>query len=283
MVRYQGRYYFRGGISTRGGSSARRRWGASLTSGKPTTAICTAPGPSGVTTTGSGCPSTRTTPTRRCWPGRAPHRGRWLGTDTLGRDLFARLAYGYRFSLTFALVVTLLTYALGIASGALLGYFGGRLDLYGLRLVEIWAAIPFLYTILILSASLRPGFYLLALLLAAFEWVGSPCPMHGEVLREKGRDYVAAAVAIGERDLPILFRHILPQLPDLGHHLRPVQRRRQHHGGIVQLDYLGFGVPPPTPSWGELLKQGRQHPRLAPDPVPAAGADPDLAARRVRR
>lgn len=192
--------------------------------------------------------------------GRPPHppsREHWLGTDNRGRDIFARLAYGFRISMNFALVVTGMSYLVGVVAGAGLGYFGGRLDIYGQRLIEIWSSVPFLYTVIILSSIFRPNFYLLAGLLMLFGWMGISFYVRGEFYREKAKDYVAAARAIGESDLSIMLRYILPNA------LTPVVSLAPFSivasiVSLVALDYLGFGLPAPTPSWGELLHQGRE-------------------------
>jgi microcin C transport system permease protein len=190
--------------------------------------------------------------------GEPPHppTGRhWLGTDDRGRDVFARLAYGFRISITFALAVVALSYAIGITVGAVFGFFGGKTDIIGQRMVEIWAALPFLYTMIIVSSILRPNVALLAILLALFGWVGLSFYVRGEFYREKAKDYVAAAIAQGESDRSVMFRHILPNA------LTPVISFAPFAmvadiTALVSLDFLGFGLPAPTPSWGELMGQG---------------------------
>jgi microcin C transport system permease protein len=181
-----------------------------------------------------------------------------MGTDNRGRDIFARLAYGFRISMNFALLVTAFSYVIGIATGAILGYYGGRIDMYGQRLIEIWNAVPFLYTVIILSSIIIPNFRMLAYLLTAFAWMGITFYIRGEFLREKAKDYVAAARAIGERDTTIMFRYILPNA------LTPVISFAPFAivgeiSSLAALDFLGFGLPAPTPSWGELLDQGREY------------------------
>lgn len=182
----------------------------------------------------------------------------WLGTDDRGRDIFARLVYGFRISMTFALAVTGLSYVLGTIVGAFLGYYGGWLDIYGQRLVEIWSGIPFLYTVIILSSIFRPNFVMLAVLLTLFHWMRISYYIRGEFFREKSKNYVAAAHAIGEGDGAIMFRHILPNA------LTPIISFAPFSlvgniSSLVALDFLGFGLPPPTPSWGELLHQATQN------------------------
>lgn len=193
--------------------------------------------------------------------GRPPHPPtweHWMGTDDRGRDIFARLAYGFRISINFALFVTFCSYIIGTITGALLGFYGGRIDIYGQRLIEIWGAIPFLYTVIILSSIFMPNFYMLVFLLTAFGWMSISYYIRGEFYREKAKDYVAAARAIGERDSTIMLRYILPNS------LTPIISFAPFAivaeiSSLVALDFLGFGLPAPTPSWGELLGQGRQY------------------------
>ncbi|MDG2305371.1 MAG: ABC transporter permease subunit [Candidatus Binatia bacterium] len=188
-------------------------------------------------------------------PPHAPSLEHWCGTDDRGRDVFARLTYGFRISISFALGVTLLSYLVGMTVGACFGYFGGRVDILGQRFVEIWAALPFLYTIIIISSIIRPNVWLLIALLSAFGWISISFYMRGEFYREKAKDYVAAAIAQGESNFSILFRHILPNS------LTPIISFAPFAivgsiSSLVSLDFLGFGLPPPTPSWGELVGQG---------------------------
>jgi len=194
-------------------------------------------------------------------PGSPPHppsRTHWLGTDDRGRDIFARLVYGFRTSMTFALLVTALSYSMGVGVGACLGYFGGRIDTYGQRLIEIWSGVPFLYTVIILSSIIRPNFAMLAVLLTLFHWMRISYYIRGEFFREKARNYVAAARVMGESHASVMFRQILPNA------LTPVISYAPfavvgNISSLVALDFLGFGVPAPAPSWGELLHQGAQN------------------------
>jgi microcin C transport system permease protein len=178
-----------------------------------------------------------------------------LGTDDRGRDVFARMVYGFRTSVSFALVVTFLCYMIGISIGALLGFYGGKFDIIMQRIVEIWSAMPFLYTVMIFAAIMIPNFWMLVIILVLFKWMGMTYYIRGEFLREKSKDYVAAARAIGCTDGAIIFKHILPNA------LTPVISFAPfavvaNIGALVSLDFLGFGLPAPTPSWGELLGQG---------------------------
>ena len=191
-------------------------------------------------------------------PGQPPHRPSWqhlLGTDDRARDVLARMVYGFRISISFAIVVVFFSYCIGVSIGALLGYFGGKFDLFVQRFVEIWSSLPFLYTIIIISSILKPSFWLLAILLVFFRWMGMTYYIRGEFYREKSRDYVQAAIAMGADDKTVIFRHILPNA------LTPVISFAPFAvvaaiGSLVSLDFLGFGLPPPTPSWGEMMSQG---------------------------
>ena len=206
-------------------------------------------------------------------PGSPPHPPSWqhiFGTDDRARDIFARLAYGFNVSLTFSLLVLAISYAIGITVGAFLGYFGGKLDILGQRLIEIWSSLPFLYTIIIVSSIvvpiyipgrnlvLQPSFWMLILILTVFDWMGITYYVRGEFYREKAKDYVGAAIAMGASDAGIIFRHILPNS------LTPVISFAPflivgNIGALVALDFLGFGLPAPTPSWGELIGQGMEN------------------------
>jgi len=188
-------------------------------------------------------------------PPNKPSSSHWFGTDDRGRDVFVRLAYGFRISLTFALIAMTVAYIIGISIGATLGYFGGKVDLFGQRVIEIWSSIPFLYTVMIISSIIRPNFFLLVFLICIFGWMGMTYFIRGEFYREKAKDYVHAALAMGASDRKIVFKHILPNA------LTPVIALGPFHivgdiGALVSLDFLGFGLPPPTPSWGELIGQG---------------------------
>jgi microcin C transport system permease protein len=202
-------------------------------------------------------------------PPNPPSREHPFGTDDRGRDVLVRLAYGFNVSLSFAIVVMLMGESIGVAVGAMLGYFGGRLDILGQRVIEIWSSLPFLYTIIIISsiivptyaagrtAILQPSFWLLVLILAAFEWVSITYYIRGEFYREKARDYVGAAIATGVSEPQIIFRHILPNA------LTPVVSFAPfvivaNISSLVALDFLGFGLPAPTASWGELISQGTE-------------------------
>ena len=193
-----------------------------------------------------------------------------FGTDDRGRDVLVRLAYGFNISLTFALLVALVGNLTGIGIGASLGYFGGRVDILGQRGIEIWSSLPFLYVVIIISSVivpiylpgryqlLQPSLWLLVVILAAFDWMGITYYIRGEFYREKAKDYVGAAIATGVSETDIMFRHILPNA------LTPVVSFAPFEivaniSALVALDFLGFGLPAPTPSWGELIGQGTEN------------------------
>ena len=200
-------------------------------------------------------------------PPHAPSTQHAFGTDDRGRDILARLAYGFNLSISFALLVLLFSYAAGITVGSAIGYFGGKLDILGQRGIEIWSSLPFLYTIIIVSSIvvpvyvpgrnqlLQPSFWLLIIILSAFGWMGITYYVRGEFYREKAKDYVGAAIAMGASERAIMFKHILPNA------LTPVVSFAPfaivgNISALVALDFLGFGLPAPTPSWGELIGQG---------------------------
>ena len=203
-------------------------------------------------------------------PPHAPSREHIFGTDDRARDVFARLAYGFNVSLTFALLVLSISYTIGVTLGAMLGYFGGKLDILGVRAIEIWSSLPFLYTIIIVSSIIvpiyipgrnlvaQPSFWMLIAILAIFDWIGITYYARGEFYREKAKDYVGAAISMGVSEPAIIFKHILPNA------LTPVVSFAPfaivaNIESLVALDFLGFGLPAPTPSWGELIAQGTNY------------------------
>ncbi|MBI3929866.1 MAG: ABC transporter permease subunit [Armatimonadetes bacterium] len=209
-------------------------------------------------------------------PGTPPHRSfqpglPLLGTDFEGKDVLSQLLYGFRISLAFALGVAAIGYAIGVMIGGLMGYFGGWLDILTQRVIEVWSSIPFLYTMMIIAAAVAPSFWVLALMLVVLQaWIGITYTVRGEFYRERSRDYVQAARALGLGHLRIMTRHILPNS------LVPVVTFLPfsivgNMTVLVSLDYLGFGLPPGTPSWGALLHQGTEnivnHPQLVFIPV----------------
>ena len=199
----------------------------------------------------------------------------YLGTDTTSRDILARLFYGTRIALIFALAFTAWVYLIGISVGCAMGYFGGIFDLFFQRIIEIWSNIPFLYMVIIVfsvipsSLSIPSRIGILLAVMVLFSWTGMTYNMRTETYKEKARDYVAAARIIGASDTRIVFRHILPNVLATLVTFMPFVVVSAI-GAITALDYLGFGLPPPTPSLGELLKQGTANLRTAPWIVSAA-------------
>ena len=188
-------------------------------------------------------------------PPHPPSGEHWAGTDDRGRDVFARLAYGFNIGLSFSIIVTFFAYFIGVSIGSTLGFFGGKVDFFGLRLIEIWSTLPFLYVIIIISSIIQPNFILLVFILMLFGWIGISYYIRGEFYREKARDYVSAGVSMGAKNRTLIFKHILPNS------LTPVISYAPfaivaNIFSLVSLDFLGFGLPPPTPSWGQLMQQG---------------------------
>ena len=188
-------------------------------------------------------------------PPHAPSWEHWMGTDNRGRDVFARLVYGFRISMLFGLASVVAVYLTGTVVGAILGFYGGYVDIVGQRLVEMMTGLPFLYTLIIISSIVQPKAWMLVGLLALLRWMGISYYIRGEFYREKSKDYVAAAIAQGESNLSIMFRHLLPNSLTPIISFAPFQLIT-YISLLVSLDFLGFGLPPPTPSWGELVKQG---------------------------
>ena len=186
----------------------------------------------------------------------APSRSNWLGTDDRGRDLAARLLYGFRVSMLFALIVSAVSALNGILYGAIQGYFAGWSDIAMERAVEIWSAMPTLYMLIIFSALFSPNLGLLIVLIAAFGWMGLAAYVRAEFLKNRNLDYVRAARALGQKKRVIIFRHILPNALTPVITLIPFEMAGAI-GALTSLDFLGLGVPPDTPSLGELLAQGK--------------------------
>jgi microcin C transport system permease protein len=193
-------------------------------------------------------------------PSRAPSfaEQHYVGTDTIGRDILARLFYGFRVALIVASVFIVGTYFVGIAIGCLMGYFGGWLDLFGQRMIEIWSNLPFLLIVIIVSSVVRPTMPVLVAIFVAFSWMGMTYYMRTAAYREKAREYVAAAQVLGAGPGRIIFHHILPNALSTVVTFIPFTVAAAIEI-LTSLDFLGFGIPPPTPSWGELLRQGTQN------------------------
>jgi len=187
-----------------------------------------------------------------------PSAQNWLGTDANGGDVMARLLYGTRISLLFGLMLTLFSSVIGIVVGALQGYFGGRIDLIGQRLIEVWSGMPALFLLILLSSVIQPGFWWLLLVTVAFGWMSLVSVVRAEFLRTRNFDYIRAAQALGVSDGRIMLRHMLPNAMVATLTFLPFILC----GSITtltSLDFLGFGLPLGSPSLGELLLQGKNN------------------------
>ncbi|MEZ5786387.1 MAG: ABC transporter permease [Xanthobacteraceae bacterium] len=180
----------------------------------------------------------------------------WLGTDDQGRDVVARLIYGFRISVLFGLALTLVSSVIGVAAGAVQGYFGGWTDLLFQRFIEIWTSIPSLYLLLIISSVLVPGFFVLLGILLLFSWVSLVGLVRAEFLRGRNFEYVQAARALGVSNRQIMFRHLLPNAMVATLTFLPFILSSSVMT-LTALDFLGFGLPPGSPSLGEMLSQGK--------------------------
>jgi microcin C transport system permease protein len=180
----------------------------------------------------------------------------WLGTDDGGRDVLARLIYGFRISVLFGLTLTIISSIIGVAAGAVQGYFGGWTDLLFQRFIEIWTSIPSLYLLLIISSVLVPGFFVLLGILLLFSWVSLVGLVRAEFLRGRNFEYIQAARALGVSNAVIIFRHLLPNAMVATMTFLPFILSSSVMT-LTALDFLGFGLPPGSPSLGELLSQGK--------------------------
>lgn len=193
----------------------------------------------------------------------------YLGTDTTSRDILARLFYGTRTALFFAIAFTFAVYSIGIAIGASMGFFGGMFDLLFQRVIEIWSNVPFLYMVIIIFSVIPATFSILTRIgilltvMVLFSWTSMTYYMRTETYKQKSRDYVASARIIGASNTRIIFKHILPNVLATLVTFMPFTVIAAITA-ITALDFLGFGLPPPTPSLGELLKQGTSNLRTAP-------------------
>lgn len=182
----------------------------------------------------------------------------WLGTDDQGRDVLARLIYGFRISILFGLTLTIVSSIIGVAAGSIQGYFGGWVDLTFQRLIEIWTAIPSLYLLLIISSVLVPGFFVLLGILLLFSWVSLVGLVRAEFLRGRNFEYIQAARALGVSNPKIMWRHLLPNAMVATMTFLPFIVSSSVMT-LTALDFLGFGLPPGSPSLGELLSQGKSN------------------------
>lgn len=188
----------------------------------------------------------------------SPDWDNWLGTDDQGRDLFARLIYGFRISVLFGLTLTVFSSVIGVIVGGIQGYFGGKTDLIGQRLIEIWSGLPTLYLLILLASFVEPNFGWLLLIMLAFGWMGLVGVVRAEFLRARNFEYVRAARALGMTDRAVMIRHVLPNAMVATLTYLPFIL----NGAIVSLtalDFLGFGLPPGSASLGELLNQGKNN------------------------
>ncbi|MBU2452072.1 MAG: ABC transporter permease, partial [Proteobacteria bacterium] len=185
-----------------------------------------------------------------------PSTTNWLGTDDRGRDVVARLVYGFRISVLFGLTLTLFSSAIGIMAGAVQGYYGGPVDILGQRFIEIWSSLPTLFLLIILSSVVQPNFWWLLGITLLFGWMSLVGVVRAEFLRGRNFEYVTAAKALGLSDAKIIFRHVLPNAMVASITFMPFIL-----GGsittLTSLDFLGFGLPVGSPSLGELLAQGK--------------------------
>lgn len=187
-----------------------------------------------------------------------PTTENWLGTDDQGRDVMARVIYGFRISVLFGLILTVVSSIIGITAGAFQGYYGGWLDLTLQRIIEIWTSMPSLFILIIFSSMFVPGFWTLLLILLLFSWVQLVDVVRAEFLRTRNFDYVRAAHALGVSNSKIMWRHILPNAMVATLTLMPFILTGSITA-LTSLDFLGLGLPPGSPSLGELLAQGKNN------------------------
>lgn len=187
-----------------------------------------------------------------------PTAANWLGTDDQGRDVLARVIYGFRISVLFALILTLASSVIGVCAGAVQGYYGGRVDLLFQRFIEIWSGLPVLFLLIILASLIKPNFWWLLGIMLLFSWMNLVDVVRAEFLRGRNLEYVRAARALGLSDIRIMYRHVLPNAMVATLTFMPFV----FNGAIVTLtalDFLGFGLPPGSPSLGELVAQGKEN------------------------
>ncbi|MCP4134852.1 MAG: ABC transporter permease subunit [bacterium] len=184
-------------------------------------------------------------------------REHYLGTDKTGRDIVARLVYGFRIAVFFSLILMVFNYTIGVSLGLLMGYRGGWFDLFVQRLIEIWNNIPYLYAIIILASIIDPSFFTLLVIMVFFGWMTMTWYMRTATYKEKEREYVMAAKALGASNSRILFKHILPNTVSIIVTFIPFSIAAGITA-LTALDFLGFGLRPPTPSWGKLLSEASE-------------------------
>ena len=187
-----------------------------------------------------------------------PSKKNWLGTDDQARDVLARLIYGFRISILFGFTLTFFSMILGVSAGAIQGYFGGKIDLFFQRFMEIWSAIPTLYVLIILASIVQPNFWWLLIILLLFSWMGYVGVVRAEFLRARNLDYIRAAKALGVSNMTIMWRHLLPNATVATITFLPFSLSASVTA-LSGLDFLGFGLPPGSASLGEMVNQGRNN------------------------
>ena len=187
-----------------------------------------------------------------------PSQKNWLGTDDQARDVLARLIYGFRISILFGFTLTFFSMIIGVSAGAIQGYFGGKIDLFFQRFMEIWSAIPTLYVLIILASIVQPNFWWLLMILLLVSWMGYVGVVRAEFLRARNLDYVRAAKALGVSNQTIMFRHLLPNATVATITFLPFSLSASVTA-LSGLDFLGFGLPPGSASLGEMVNQGRNN------------------------
>jgi len=188
----------------------------------------------------------------------SPDSEHWLGTDGGSTDVFAKLLYAFRLSVLFGVTLTLITSSIGVMVGALQGYFGGRVDLIGQRVVEVWAGLPVLFILIILASMVEPNIFWLLGILSLFSWIALVGVVRAEFLRTRNFDYIRAARALGVNNTTIMRRHVLPNAMTAALTFLPFVLIGSVTS-LTSLDFLGFGLPPGSPSLGEMLKQGKDN------------------------
>ncbi len=185
-----------------------------------------------------------------------PSLENWLGTDDQGRDVLSRLIYGFRISVFFGLILTILSSFIGIVVGGIQGFYGGKVDLFGQRFIEIWSGLPVLYLLIIISSFIEPSFWILLFIMLLFSWMSLEGVVRAEFLRARNFEYVKAAKALGVNNIKLMFKHVLPNAMVATLTLMPFILSGSI-ATLTSLDFLGFGLPPGSPSLGEMVAQGK--------------------------
>ena len=188
----------------------------------------------------------------------APSKNNWLGTDDQARDVLSRVIYGFRISILFGFTLTFFSMIIGVSAGAVQGYFGGKIDLFFQRFMEVWSAIPTLYVLIILASVIQPNFWWLLIILLLFSWMGYVGVVRAEFLRARNFDYIRAARALGVSNTKIMIRHMLPNATIATVTFLPFSLSASVTA-LSGLDFLGFGLPPGSASLGEMVNQGRNN------------------------